>query len=99
VSCTVTISGGGVSDTDTADPPDAMTTSPSFSFTTQSFAEDDAYNVTPHLTLAVDTGVQSGRVTANDQLGVGSDHRLRLRCLHRYRPRRSTRCRRPPTAV
>ncbi|MEH6873643.1 MAG: Ig-like domain-containing protein [Candidatus Competibacter sp.] len=71
-SCTVTINGGSVSDTDTADPPDAMTTSPSFSFTTQSFAEDDAYNVTPHLTLAVDTGVQSGRVTANDQLGPGT---------------------------
>jgi methionine-rich copper-binding protein CopC len=70
-SCTVTINGGSVSDTDTADPPDTMIASPSFSFTTQSLAEDDAYNVTPHLTLAVDTGVQSGRVTGNDQLGVG----------------------------
>ncbi|MDG4550387.1 MAG: Ig-like domain-containing protein [Candidatus Contendobacter sp.] len=70
--CTVTINGGNVSDIDTADPPNVMATSPSFSFTTQSIAEDDAYNVTPHLTLAVDTGIQSGRVTANDQLGVGS---------------------------
>ncbi|MFO1422530.1 MAG: Ig-like domain-containing protein [Candidatus Competibacteraceae bacterium] len=72
VTCTVTINGGSVSDTDTADPPDTMTTSPSFSFTTQSIANDDSYNVTPHLTLNVDTGIQGGRVTANDQLGVGS---------------------------
>ncbi|MCC8999988.1 MAG: Ig-like domain-containing protein [Candidatus Contendobacter sp.] len=72
VSCTVTISGGSVSDIDTADPPNVMASSPSFSFTTQSIAEDDAYNVTPHLTLNVDTGIQGGRVTANDQLGVGS---------------------------
>ncbi len=71
-SCTVTTNGGGISDADTADPPDTMTTSPSFSFTTQSLAEDDAYNVTPHLTLNVNTGIQSGPVTANDQLGVGS---------------------------
>lgn len=71
-SCTVTISGGGISDIDTADPPNVMATNESFSFTTQSIAEDDAYNVTPHLTLAVDTGIQGGRVTANDQLGVGS---------------------------
>ncbi|MDG4596875.1 MAG: tandem-95 repeat protein [Candidatus Contendobacter sp.] len=70
--CTVTINGGSVSDMDTADPPNVMASSPSFSFTTQSLAEDDAYTVTPHLTLAVDTGIQSGRVTANDQLGVGS---------------------------
>ncbi|KAB2933813.1 MAG: tandem-95 repeat protein [Candidatus Contendobacter sp.] len=71
-SCTVTISGGGISDIDTADPPNVMATNESFSFITQSLAEDDAYTVTPHLTLAVDTGIQSGRVTANDQLGVGS---------------------------
>ena len=70
--CTVTINGGSVSDIDTADPPNVMATNESFSFITQSLAEDDAYTVTPHLTLAVDTGIQSGRVTANDQLGVGS---------------------------
>jgi len=70
--CTVTIDGGSVSDADTADPPNVVASSPNFSFTTQALAENDAYNTTPHLTLAVDTGVQSGRVTANDQLGVGS---------------------------
>lgn len=70
--CTVTINGGNVSDSDIIDPPNTMTTSPSFSFTTQPIAVDDAYNVTPHLTLNVDTGIQSGRVTANDQLGVGA---------------------------
>ncbi|MDS4028772.1 MAG: FG-GAP-like repeat-containing protein [Candidatus Contendobacter sp.] len=70
--CTVTINGGSVSDIDTADPPNVMATSPSFSFTTQSIANDDSYNVTPHLTLNVDTGIQGGRVTANDQIGGGS---------------------------
>ena len=89
----VTINGGSVSDTDTADPPDAMTTSPSFSFTTQSFAEDDAYNVTPHLTLAVDTGVQSGRVTANDQPGPGTIIGFGFGACTGTAPRRSTRCR------
>ncbi|MEZ5581629.1 MAG: Ig-like domain-containing protein [Candidatus Competibacteraceae bacterium] len=69
--CTVTINGGNVQDSDSADPPNVVASSPSFSFTTQSLAEDDAYNVTPHLTLAVDTGIQGGRVTSNDQLGSG----------------------------
>lgn len=70
--CIVTINGNSVSDSDGIDPPDTMTSNPNFSFTTQSLAENDSYTVTPHLTLAIDTGIQSGPVTVNDQLGSGA---------------------------
>ena len=68
--CTVTIIGGNVSDIDSADPPDVMATNESFSFTTQSLAEDDAYTVTPHLTLSSAAGATE--VDANDTLALGA---------------------------
>jgi len=70
-SCTVSITGANVSDSDGFDPPDTLASDPSFGFATQSIANDDAYNVTPHLTLGIDTGFQNGRVTQNDQLSPG----------------------------
>lgn len=71
--CTVTVHGANVSDSDSVDPPDTMITDPTVSFTTvPPQANNDAYNVSPHLTLAVDTGIQDGRVIANDQLGAAS---------------------------
>lgn len=69
-SCTVTITGANVSDSDGADPPDVLATNPSFSFTTASVANDDSYNATPHLTLSSAAG--AAEVDANDQLGPGT---------------------------
>lgn len=63
--CVVTLTHTGISDADSFDPPDRLDgngdgtegDSISFSFTTLSTANDDAYTVTPHLTFAAPTGV------------------------------------------
>ena len=67
--CTVTGVPAQINDSDSIDPP-ANPAAFSFSFTTASVANDDSYNVTPHLTLSSAAGATE--VDVNDQLGTGT---------------------------
>lgn len=68
--CTLTLAASGITDADLIDPPDALDgdgngvggDAISFSFRTQSVANDDAATITPHLTYTSPTGVRT-----NDQ--------------------------------
>jgi methionine-rich copper-binding protein CopC len=68
--CTVTVIATQINDADAGDPPDNMLANFVFSFTVPAIANDDSYNVSPHLTLDANSGTQ-GEVDANDILGAG----------------------------
>jgi large repetitive protein len=70
--CTLTIRAAGISDVDAADPPDNLAGDVNVAIEYGGVAVPDSYAVTPHLTLVIDTGVQGGRVTANDLIGGGA---------------------------
>jgi large repetitive protein len=70
--CTLTIRAAHISDVDAADPPDNLAGDVNVAIEYGGVAVPDSYAVTPHLTLVIDTGVQGGRVTANDLLGAGT---------------------------
>jgi hypothetical protein len=71
-SCTLTVLGAAIADSDVVDPLGAQVVGGNtvVSFTTAAIANDDSYSATPHLTLGVAAGVQGGAVVANDQLGA-----------------------------
>ncbi len=71
--CLLTVRAAGIADNDAIDPPN----NPLADFTATigfgAIAENDTYNVTPHLTLNIPTtGTQGGGVAANDILGAGT---------------------------
>jgi len=71
--CTLTVQAAGITDADAIDPPDAMAANFTASFTYAALANDDAYTVTPHLTLGIGVASpQSGGVVTNDLLGAGT---------------------------
>lgn len=71
--CVLTVQDTGIADSDAIDPPN----NPLADFTATigfgAIANDDAYTVTPHLTLTIPTtGVQGGGTATNDVLGAGT---------------------------
>ncbi len=73
LTCTLSVRRLGISDDDSADPPDTLDADFSASFSFAALANDDSYVVTPHLSLAIPAaGVQGGGVIANDVLGAGT---------------------------
>ncbi len=70
--CTLSVRAAGITDADAIDPPDNMLADFTASFTYAAVANDDAYNVTPHLTLGIGAASpQGGGVLVNDILGAG----------------------------
>lgn len=69
--CVLTIRAAGITDSDGGDPPDNLPADVvvTIGYDDPAIANDDTYNVNPHLLLAIDTGVQGGRVLANDTVG------------------------------
>jgi large repetitive protein len=71
--CTLSVRAAGITDADGFDPPDNLPADVSASFSFGAIALDDAYTVTPHLTLAIGTASpQGGGTVANDLLGAGT---------------------------
>ncbi|MEO8669973.1 MAG: tandem-95 repeat protein [Tahibacter sp.] len=67
--CVLTILSAGITDSDALDPPNNMPANFVASIGFGSLANDDAYNVTPHLTLSSAAG--AAELDANDVLGAG----------------------------
>ncbi|MCX7557399.1 Ig-like domain-containing protein [Xanthomonadaceae bacterium JHOS43] len=67
--CILIVHATGIQDTDTIDPPDSLAADFSASFTFAAIANDDAINVTPHLTISTANGAVN--LAANDFLGAG----------------------------
>jgi VCBS repeat-containing protein len=57
--CALTVLASGITDADLADPPDTMAANFNASFSFGAIANDDAYTVTPHLTLVSPAGVRA----------------------------------------
>lgn len=71
--CTLTVRAAGIADSDAVDPPDNPVADFVATIGYGSIANDDAYTVTPHLTLSIPaTGVQGGGTAANDVMGGGT---------------------------
>lgn len=73
--CTLTVRASGITDADLLDPPQNPAVDHVASFSFAALAEDDAYEVTPHLTLSIPAapaGAQGGGVRNNDTLGSGT---------------------------
>lgn len=70
--CTLSVRAAGIADADAVDPPNNMAADFTASFTYAAVANNDAYNVTPHLTLGIGAATpQGGGVLVNDVLGAG----------------------------
>jgi len=68
--CTLTVRALGIADSDVGDPPDNMAADLVTTYAFAAVANDDAYNVTPHLTLGIGAASpQGGGVLVNDLLG------------------------------
>lgn len=70
--CTLIVRAAGITDADAGDPPNTMAADFSANYTFAAVANNDAYTVTPHLTLAISGVTQGGGVTVNDQLGIAT---------------------------
>ncbi|MBK9654222.1 MAG: Ig-like domain-containing protein [Rhodanobacteraceae bacterium] len=72
-SCVLTVVAAQIADNDAIDPPNNMAANFTATIGFGAIANDDAYTVTPHLTLNIPTtGVQGGGTAANDILGAGA---------------------------